>query len=151
MTVATAVDLARLWGITRQAVNALARRGIIKRQGRGFDRDESTLRYCAHLRELATGRGGEAAITSATAERARLAKAQADLQELKNAALRGAVLDAGAVEREWAAILRTVRAGMLAVPPSRAAQRLPHLTTHDVAAIDHEVRAVLTGIGAGGQ
>ena len=103
------------------------------------------------MRELATGRGGEAAITSATAERARLAKAQADSQELKNAALRGAVLDAGAVEREWAAILRTVRAGMLAVPPSRAAQRLPHLTTHDVAAIDHEVRAVLTGIGAGGQ
>jgi terminase small subunit / prophage DNA-packing protein len=150
MTVATAVDLARLWGITRQAVNALARRGIIKRQGRGFDRDESTLRYCAHLRGLATGRGGEAAITSATAERARLAKAQADSQELKNAALRGAVLDAGAVEREWADILRTVRAGMLAVP-SRAAQRLPHLTTHDVAAIDHEVRAVLTGIGAGGQ
>jgi terminase small subunit / prophage DNA-packing protein len=150
MTVATAVDLARLWGITRQAVNALARRGIITRKGRGFDRDESTLRYCAHLRELATGRGGEAAITSATAERARLAKAQADSQELKNAALRGAVLDAGAVEREWADILRTVRAGMLAVP-SRAAQRLPHLTTHDVAAIDHEVRAVLTGIGAGGQ
>ena len=36
MTVATAVDLARLWGITRQAVNTLARQGIIKRQGRGF-------------------------------------------------------------------------------------------------------------------
>jgi terminase small subunit / prophage DNA-packing protein len=146
MTVATAVDLAELWGITRQAVNTLARRGIITRKGRGFDRDENTRRYCAHLRELATGRGGEAAIASATAERARLAKAQADAQELKNATLRGAMLDAGAVESEWSSILRTVRAGMLAVP-SRAAQRLPHLTAHDVAEIDHEVRAVLTEIG----
>jgi terminase small subunit / prophage DNA-packing protein len=148
MTVATAVDFAELWGITRQAVNRLARRGIITRKGRGFDRDENTRRYCAHLRDLATGRGGEAATASATAERARLAKAQADAQELKNATLRGAMLDAGAVESEWSSILRTVRAGMLAVP-SRAAQRLPHLTAHDVAEIDHEVRAVLTEIGGG--
>ena len=81
MTVATAVDLAELWGITRQTVNTLARRGIITRKGRGFDSDENTRRYCAHLRELATGRGGEAAIASATAERARLAKAQADMRK----------------------------------------------------------------------
>jgi len=40
-------------------------------------------------------------------------------------------------------VQRTVRAGMLAVP-SRAAQRLPHLSVHDVAEIDREVRAVLT-------
>lgn len=142
MTVATAVDLAGLWGITRQAVNTLARRRIITRTGRGFDRDESTRRYCAHLRELATGRGAEAAIASATAERARLAKAQADAQEVKNTALRGAMLDAGAVEREWSDILRSVRAAMLAVPP-RAAQRLPHLTAHDVAELDREVRDAL--------
>jgi phage terminase Nu1 subunit (DNA packaging protein) len=35
----------------------------------------------------------------------------------------------------------TLRAGMLAIP-SRAAQRLPHLTAHDVAEIDSEVRGV---------
>jgi terminase small subunit / prophage DNA-packing protein len=44
---------------------------------------------------------------------------------------------------------RTVRAGMLAVP-SRAGARLPHLTAHDIAEIDAEVRAVLTEIGNGG-
>jgi terminase small subunit / prophage DNA-packing protein len=43
-------------------------------------------------------------------------------------------------------VLRTVRAGMLAVL-SRAAQRLPHLTAHDVTMIDREVRDVLTEIG----
>jgi len=43
-------------------------------------------------------------------------------------------------------VLRTVRAGMLSVP-SRAAQRLPHLSAHDVSEIDLEVRAALTEIG----
>lgn len=143
--ITTAVDLARIWGITRQAVNALARQGVIARQGRGFPRDESTLRYCAHLRELATGRGGASAITSATAERARLIREQADAAAMKNEEARGRLLDAGTVEREWSGVLRTVRAGMLAVP-SRVQQRLPHLTKHDVSEIDREVRVVLTEV-----
>jgi phage terminase Nu1 subunit (DNA packaging protein) len=42
-------------------------------------------------------------------------------------------------------VLRTVRAGMLAVP-SRVQQRLPHLIAHDVAQIDREVRDVLAEI-----
>ena len=66
--------------------------------------------------------------------------------ELKNARQRGSLLEAEAVEREWGDILRTVRAGMLALP-SRVAQRLPHLTAHDVSEIDAEVRAVLAEIG----
>ena len=56
------------------------------------------------------------------------------------------MLYAAAVEAEWSGVLRNVRAGMLAVP-SRA--RLPHLTPHDIAEIDAEVRAVLTEIGSG--
>jgi hypothetical protein len=68
---------------------------------------------------------------------------------LKAARQRGSLLDAGAVEAEWSGILRTVRAGMLAVP-SRVAQRLPHLTAHDVAEIDREVRDVLTEVGNDG-
>jgi phage terminase Nu1 subunit (DNA packaging protein) len=79
-------------------------------------------------------------------QRARLARAQADLAEMKSARQRGSLLDAEAVENEWSGILRTVRAGMLAVP-SRVAQRLPHLGAHDIAEIDAEVRAVLTEIG----
>ena len=41
-------------------------------------------------------------LAKATEQRARLASAQADLAELKAAALRGDLLDAAAVEREWA-------------------------------------------------
>ena len=86
------------------------------------------------------------ALAKVSKERARLAAAQADLAELKAERERGGILDADAVEREWSGVLRTVRAGMLAVP-SRVAQRLPHLSAHDVAEIDQEVRAVLAEIG----
>ena len=79
-------------------------------------------------------------------QRARLAKAQADIAEMKSARQRASLLDAAEVENEWSSILRNVRAGMLAVS-SRCAARLPHLTPHDVAEIDAEVRAVLTEIG----
>jgi terminase small subunit / prophage DNA-packing protein len=104
----TAVDLARLWGITRQAVNALVRRGVIAREGRGFHREQATRLYCAHLRELAKGRGGENAIANATAERARLLKGQADAVELKNATTRSEMLPATDVAAGWATILRRV-------------------------------------------
>jgi phage terminase Nu1 subunit (DNA packaging protein) len=144
----TAAVLADLIGVSPRSITDLAKRGIVVRADRGFDQRKSVRGYCDQLRKLATGRGGDAAIVTATAERARLAKAQADAVELKNAAIRGTMLDAAEVEATWTGILRTVRAGMLAVP-SRAAQRLPHLTAHDVAEIDHEVRAVLTEIGEG--
>ena len=75
-----------------------------------------------------------------------LARLQADAIEIRNAHQRGALLDAEAVEREWTAVLASVRAGMLAVP-SRVAARLPHLSAHDVAEIDQEVRAVLGELG----
>ena len=54
-------------------------------------------------------------LAKATAERARLAAAQADLAELKEAKQRGLLLDAAEVEREWTGILSAVRAAMLAV------------------------------------
>ena len=53
------------------------------------------------------------------------------------------------VEREWSAILGTVRAGMLALP-SRVGARLGHLTPADVAIIDADVRQVLAEVGKQG-
>jgi phage terminase Nu1 subunit (DNA packaging protein) len=125
----------------------LARRGIVVRAGRGtYVVERSLRRYCSHLRDLVTGRGGESAIASVTVERDRLAKAQADLAEAKGRRLRRELVPAADVESEWSSILRTVRAGMLAVPP-RVQQKLPHLTTHDATVIDAEVREVLTEVG----
>jgi len=56
--------------------------------------------------------------------------------------MRAALLPASEVEAEWTTILRTVRAGVLAAP-GRCAARLPHVSAHDVACIDAELRAVL--------
>ena len=93
------------------------------------------------------GRGP--ALTAATKQRGRLAAAQADIAETKAAKLRGSLVEAAEVEATWGGVLRTIRSGMLAVP-SRVSQRLPHLTAHDVAQIDIEVRAVLTELGESG-
>lgn len=86
--------------------------------------------------------GEERQQASLTAERARLAKEQADAAELKNAILRRDLVAASDVEREWSAILRKVRAAVMAVP-SRMRQTLPHLTAHDVQVLDAELRRVL--------
>jgi phage terminase Nu1 subunit (DNA packaging protein) len=142
----SAIALADLFGVTDRTIRDLAKRGIIIKDARGYALAKSVRGYCKHLRELATGRGGESAISSVTAERARLAKAQADLTETKVRVMHGELVEASAVETEWSGVLRTVRAGMLAVP-SRCAARLPHLSGHDVAEIDSEVRAVLTEVG----
>jgi terminase small subunit / prophage DNA-packing protein len=79
---------------------------------------------------------------SLTAEKTRLAKQQADAAELKNEVLRGDLVKAGDVEREWAGILRKVRSGVLAVT-SRIRQQLPHLTAHDASLIEAELRLAL--------
>lgn len=83
-----------------------------------------------------------AAQPDAAAERLRLIKEQADHAALKNAALRRELVPAAEVEREWAGVLRQVRAGILAVP-SRLRQLLPGLTAAEVEAIDAELRRVL--------
>jgi phage terminase Nu1 subunit (DNA packaging protein) len=85
--------------------------------GRGqYKHEESVRRYCEHVRRTASQRGGEASLAALRDERIRIAKEQADALALKNAEARGELLDAKAVEAEWASVLRTVRAGMLAVP-----------------------------------
>lgn len=86
--------------------------------------------------------GDDKAKISLTAEKARLAKEQADAATLRNAALRRELVPAGEVEREWSATLLKLRSAILAVP-SRVRQFLPHLTPHDVQALDAELRRVL--------
>src|ERR1700738_2897460 len=80
----------------------------------------------------------------------RVFESQFGKAELQNAATRGALLDAGDVEREWTATFAGVRTRMLAVP-SRAAQRLPHLGAHDVSEIDREVRDALAEAARSGE
>lgn len=147
---ATAAEVGDWLGVSERTVTELTKRGVLAKLGRrGYDLKATVRAYAEHMRRTLTGRGGEAAAATAAAERARLTRAQAEQAELKNASLRGALLDAGAVEREWSSILGGVRARMLAVP-SRAQQRLPHLTAHDVGEIDREIREALVELGNDG-
>ena len=62
--------------------------------------------------------------------------------------MRGELLEADAVAREWQDILRQLRAGVLAVT-SQVRSRLPHLTPADADVIDREIRDALTVLGHG--
>jgi hypothetical protein len=66
-----------------------------------FKLDESIRNYCGHLRDLAHG---HKTTDAAPTERTRLAAAQADAIELKNARARGTLVDSEAVAREWEGI-----------------------------------------------
>jgi phage terminase Nu1 subunit (DNA packaging protein) len=96
------------------------------------------------MRTVAAGRGGDEQL-SLTAERARLAREQADQDQdaLKNAALRQELVDVKKAERAWSDPLRAIRSCLLSVP-SRCRTRLGHLPVADTEVIDDEVRDVLT-------
>lgn len=138
--------MAELLDISKQRVTELAKRGVIKKQARGqYLLKGSVSSYCASLRQTAAGRGGEAAQLDLTKERARLAKEQADREAFKNAQSRNELVHADDVVREWADILRTVRAGVMAIP-SRVGMRLSSLSVAEIAVIDRECRDVLEEI-----
>ncbi len=145
------VDVLAAWlGVTDRTVRDLAARGVVVKAGRGAYRLEASIRaYCGHLREIAAARGEHAPGVGLASERAREARERADNLALRNQQLRRELVPAADVERAWIETLRLVRSRMLAIP-SRAQQHLPHLTAHDVATIDREVRDALTEAGRDG-
>jgi len=140
--VVTAADLGQWLNLAAPRVSALSREGRIPRRTDGrFDLQPAIRRYCESLR-LKSGSSALASNPELNAEKIRLARANAEKVETANARARGELAPLADVEREWAGILRDVRAALLALP-SRAAARLGHLTPHDVKTLDSEVRAVL--------
>lgn len=137
-------ELARLFGIGDRHLRALADEGHVVKTGRAtYERDASITRYVTHLRNVAAGRGGDEHVATLTAERARLAREQADNWARRNAAADRELLPAAQVERRWQEILAGIRSRLLTVP-SRVRQRAPHLSATDVATVDREVRDALT-------
>jgi phage terminase Nu1 subunit (DNA packaging protein) len=140
-------DLCDLLGISPAMLTELKKRGIAVHYSRdAYDLVKTVRGYVTHLRGTASGRGGEEHVTSLTTERARLAKEQADAQALKNAKLRGDLVDASEVERTWSDVLRQVRARILAVP-ARLRADLPDLDAQSVQAFDRALRDTLMELG----
>lgn len=131
-------ELCDLLGIGERQAFALAGTGVLKKAGRGkFDARESIKSYIVHSRKSGN--------SDLDAEKIRVQRETADKLELANAATRRELIPAIEVEREWASILRDVRAAMLAIS-SRLQQRLPHLSAHDASTIDREIRDTLTEV-----
>ena len=129
-------------------LSELKKRGIAVHHGRdAWDLEETVRNYVTHLRGIASGRGDEEHALNLTAERARLAKEQADAQSLKNAVLRDELVRADDVERKWGDILRQVRSRLMAVPSRLRQSR--GLTASETQAIDDELRAALAELGSG--
>jgi phage terminase Nu1 subunit (DNA packaging protein) len=147
---ATAAELARILDLSEVSIHAQARRGVIIRASRGrYRRDESIRNYVRDLRaQLETARGGSDSAALLRAEKIRLAQEQANKLALENAARRGELFAADAVEREWSDMLRMVSTGLLTIP-AQCGLKLPHLTQRDVLVIDTEIRDKLAELGGG--
>ncbi|MBS0483209.1 MAG: terminase small subunit [Proteobacteria bacterium] len=136
-------DLAGILGVHKRNLQTAVDRGALTRLSRGkYALGKSIRGYCEYLRETAANRDHFRVGTGLAAERERETRERADALALKNAAARGELLPAKEVEAQWADILRMIRSGMLALP-SRVQQRLGHLSAHDLAVLDREIRDTL--------
>lgn len=140
-------DLCNLMRITPGALTGLVKRDLAVKMGHdAYDLSETVGRYIEHLRSTAAGRGGEEQVLTLTGERARLAREQADGIALKNAKMRGDLVEASEVERTWSDTLRQLRARLMAIP-SRLRSDLPSLDRQTVTALDRALRDTLSEIG----
>lgn len=140
-------DLCTLLDLSSGALSDLKKRKIAVHLGHdAYDLEATVGNYTRHLRSLAAGWGSADQAAQLTAERARLAKEQADAQALKNGKLRGELVEAAEVARTWSDLLRSVRARILAVP-SRLRADLPDLDAATTQAMDRALRDALTELG----
>jgi phage terminase Nu1 subunit (DNA packaging protein) len=107
-------------GMTRQGFDQCVARGmpVVERP------DGQKRGYKVHLGEVVTwlveqARDG-AKVLDLDAERARLAKEQADAQELRNAVARGELIPADQVIEGWRNAIGRARSLLLALPPAAA-------------------------------
>lgn len=138
--VVSAAELCALTGVSDNAGRELAARGVWHKIDRNrFDTRASIRNHVSEMtRTVKRGSAG----SELDREKIRQTRATAEKLEIANALARGELLDAADVERRWTAILRDVRASILAVP-SRVGSRLPNLTAHDVGEIGREINDAL--------
>ena len=96
----------------------------------GMTLDTARVSYIRHLREQAAGRRAQiedAEVYDLVAERARLAKMQADAQELRNGELRGELMQRADVKQRWASMALSWRERIRSVPVI-ALSRIPGIS-----------------------
>jgi phage terminase Nu1 subunit (DNA packaging protein) len=115
-------DLADQFGISRQAVSDLVRRGVLPDAPPGGYEVQTCLRlYIEHLREVAAGRASDAEdALDLVEQRARLAKEQADKQAMENAVRRGELVPRSDFVKTMQTAFVHCRAKLLSLPSKLA-------------------------------
>lgn len=117
MTVTTQAELAAMLGVTPGRVSQLVSAGTIPQ---GAPLAVQVAAYCENLRAVAARHTDAPELT---AERARLVRAQADVEELKLAELRGELIRMQVVRAGLAVVFATTRDRLMQLP-ARLAQTL---------------------------
>ena len=151
---ATINEVSRHIGVSPKYVQDLINEGIIERKGRGeYDLDVCRDAYIRKLREAAAGRASSGDL-DLVAERARLAKEQADAKEMENAVERGDLVYIEDVAKQIENQLTKARTRLLAVPTKVAPEAHASATVREVQALieDAIVEALneLVGYNQGG-
>lgn len=114
---ATQTDIAAHLDLSDRSVRELLDKGVLPNARRGaLNLDQCRVAYIRHLREMAAGRGTGPSADDLTAERARLAREQADHYALKNAAMRLELLPRADITRAVSAAFQIVRDRLTALP-----------------------------------
>jgi len=109
--------VARIMDVSERRVQVLARDGIIPKAKHGqYDLIACVQSYIRHLRGVAAGHTSQDGKLDLTEERARLAKEQADAQEMKNRQTRAELIPASDQEAALIALASSVQRRVLGVP-----------------------------------
>lgn len=127
-------DFGALVGVSQQAISDLIARGVLTE---GASADRWLKEYCGHMREVAAGRLADGGLDLA-AERARLAKAQADKVEMQNAERRGELAPVAMMELVLANV--GVKVGrILDTIPAMVRRRVPAADAKTIDAIESDI------------
>lgn len=113
--------ICKLLDLTPQRVAQLVNMGVIPKKERGRYELVPVVRgYIHYLRERAV-KGDVSNGDDYSAHRARLTKAKADMAEMEREQMANRLIPADDVEKAWSDVVSNMRAKMLAIPTSAAA------------------------------
>lgn len=126
-------ELAKHLELSPRRVRDLIKEGVLRPPGKGgHNLDAQRIRYIRHLRAIASRHRSRDGLVDLTAERARLAREQANHQELLIAKAKGELVPRDAVVLTLQRIVLAAREKLRAIP-SRAKTLIPKLTRKDLA------------------
>jgi phage terminase Nu1 subunit (DNA packaging protein) len=136
---ATAVTAAKHICLGASRFRDLVAEGVFKRMPAGkYDLKTVRETYCLHMQKIASGRGADGG-AALSAKRARLADAQAQAAEFKNAQMQGGFVELPVMKNLLTVMFGIIRERLLSMPGKIADSLTPHCA-EDRATISDTIR-----------